>query len=98
LNLLLSHPEQTFYQREIMYETGLSLQAVQRELEKLICLGILKKRETEARVYYQIDVTSSWFRPLMPIPLNPAGCSDPKRPLVPNETGHLFVGAKRRWG
>ena len=67
LNLLLSHPEQTFYQREIMYETGLSLQAVQRELENLICLGILKKRETEARVYYQIDVTSSWFRPLREI-------------------------------
>lgn len=22
------------------------------------------------------------------IPLNSAGCSDPKRPLVPNETGH----------
>jgi len=35
---------------------------------------------------------------LLPIPLNPAGCSAPKRPLVPIETGHLFVGAKRRWG
>jgi hypothetical protein len=34
----------------------------------------------------------------MPIPLNPAGCSDPKRPLVPIETGHLSIGAKRRWG
>jgi hypothetical protein len=26
--------------------------------------------------------------PSMPIPLNPAGCSAPKRPLVPIETGH----------
>ena len=34
LNLLIGHPRQTFYQREIMYETGLSLQAVQRELER----------------------------------------------------------------
>jgi hypothetical protein len=24
----------------------------------------------------------------LPIPLNPAGCSAPKRPLVPIETGH----------
>jgi hypothetical protein len=32
------------------------------------------------------------------IPLNPIGCSYPKRPLVPIETGHLFVGAKQRWG
>ena len=47
-----------------MYETGLSLQAVQRELENLLGLGILKKRETNARVYYEVDMTSPWFRPL----------------------------------
>ena len=67
LSLLLAHPQQAFYQREIMYETGLSLQTVQRELENLLTLGILKKRETKARVYYQIDTTSSWFRPLKEI-------------------------------
>jgi predicted transcriptional regulator len=67
LNLLVSRPEQALYQREIMYETGLSLQAVQRELENLFSLGILKKRGTKARVYYQIDTTSPWFRPLREI-------------------------------
>jgi len=67
LNLLLGHPQQAFYQREIMYETGLSLQAVQRELENLFSLGILKKRGTKARVYYQIDTTSPWFGPLTEI-------------------------------
>jgi predicted transcriptional regulator len=67
LGLLLSRPQQTFYQREIMYETRLSLQAVQRELENLILLRILKKQETKARVYYQIDTTSPWFRPLKEI-------------------------------
>jgi len=67
LNLLLGHPQQAFYQREIMYETGLSLQTVQRELENLFRLGILKKRETKARVYYQVDTTSTWFRPLTEI-------------------------------
>ena len=67
LTLLLSRPQQTFYQREIMYETGLSLQTVQRELENLFGLGIIKKRETNARVYYQIDTTSPWFRPLREI-------------------------------
>jgi len=35
---------------------------------------------------------------LMLIPLNSAGCSDLKRPLIPIETGHISVGAKRRWG
>ena len=67
LNLLLSHPQQAFYQREIMYETGLSLQTVQRELKNLFSLGIIKKRETNARVCYQIDMASPWFRPLKEI-------------------------------
>jgi len=67
LTLVLSHPHQAFYQREIMYETGLSLQAVQRELENLLGLGILKRRETNARVYYEVDTTSRWFRPLREI-------------------------------
>ena len=48
-----------------MYETGLSLQTAQRELANLLCLGILKRRETKARTYYQIDMTSPWFIALM---------------------------------
>ena len=67
LSLLLNHPQQTFYQREIMYETGLSLQTVQRELENLSRLRILMKRETKGRVYYQTNTTSPWFRPLKEI-------------------------------
>ena len=50
-----------------MYETGLSLQAVQRELKNLLSLGILRRRETKARVYYQTDTASPWFRPLKEI-------------------------------
>jgi predicted transcriptional regulator len=65
--LLISCPRQAFYQREIMYETGLSLQAVQRELENLLLLGIIKKRVTKARVYYQAETASSWFKPLKEI-------------------------------
>jgi len=67
LNLLLGQPQQAFYQREIMYETGLSLQTIQRELENLVRLGILKKRQTKARVYYQVNSTSTWFKPLREI-------------------------------
>jgi predicted transcriptional regulator len=67
LALLLGRPQQAFYQREIMYETGLSLQTVQRELENLLGLGIIKKREANARIYYQSDPSSPWFRPLREI-------------------------------
>jgi len=67
LNFLSKNSGQSFYQREIMYETGLSLQTIQRELENLVDLGILRKQETKARVYYEIDSTSLFFKPLMKI-------------------------------
>ncbi len=54
----------TYYQREIKLETVLSLQAVQRELNNLVELGILRKKETTARVYYQINMNSHFYRPL----------------------------------
>ena len=50
-----------------MFETGLSLQPTQRELANLLDLGIVKKRETRDRVYYEIDTLSPFFKPLCEI-------------------------------
>jgi predicted transcriptional regulator len=44
LEFLLSQSGRAFYQREIMYETGLTLQPTQRELKNLLDLGIIKKK------------------------------------------------------
>ena len=67
LGFLIDHSQEAFYQRKIVYETGLSLQAVQRELKNLLHLGILKTRETNAKVYYQIHSNSPWFNALKEI-------------------------------
>ena len=67
LGLLLADTGKAFYQREVMYETGLSLQAVQRELHNLVTLRFLKREEIHARVYYQADPTSPLFKPLKDI-------------------------------
>ncbi len=67
LELLISQVGRAFYQREIMYETGLSLQPTQRELKNLFDLGIIKRRETADRVYYEIDPLSRFFKPLCEI-------------------------------
>jgi len=64
LVLLFAQMDRRFYQREIIYETGLSLQPVQRELANLVDLGIIRKLETPNRVYYEIDQKSSLFEPL----------------------------------
>jgi len=50
-----------------MYETGLSLQPTQRELKNLFDLGIIKRRETADKVYYEIDTLSPFFKPLCQI-------------------------------
>ncbi len=67
LVFLYAHDGQSFYQREIMYETGLSLQPTQRELSNLVALGIVKKHETHNRVYYGINSESPFFKPLREI-------------------------------
>jgi len=64
LSLLLAHAGRSFYQREIMYETDLSLQPVQRELNNLVTLWIVNKQVTLNKVYYQINSSSSLFEPL----------------------------------
>jgi len=67
LEFLLSQSGRVFYQREIMYETGLTLQPTQRELRNLLDLGIIKKRETAEKVYYEIDTLSPFFKLLREI-------------------------------
>ena len=66
IELLVSQPGTAFYQRKIMYETGLSLHPTQRELENLLDLEIIKKKETRDRVYLRTSIMRYWLA-LMPI-------------------------------
>jgi predicted transcriptional regulator len=67
LALLISRAGQRLYQREIMYEIGFPLQPVQRELQNLLDLGIVKKVSTLNRAYYEINTSSPFFKPLREI-------------------------------
>jgi hypothetical protein len=67
LGFLYAFLGQTFYQREIMFETGLSLYAVQSELGNLVALGIVRTERTLNKVYYEINRESPLFRPLRDI-------------------------------
>ena len=62
LSFLYSFEGQSFYQREILYGTGLTLRAVQRELENLASLGLLKMEKTYNRVYYKMNQNSPFFK------------------------------------
>jgi predicted transcriptional regulator len=67
LSFLFEYTGQSFYQRQIMFEAGLALQPAQRELMNLVELGIIKKHETDNRVYYQVNTDSPFFNPLRDI-------------------------------
>jgi len=73
LTFFLEEPHKSFFQREIMFATGQSLQAIQRELINLVDIGIVRRTETGTRVYYQIDPNSFLFKPLKEIFKNSAG-------------------------
>ncbi len=68
LQFLLSNEGRAFYERKkIMLETGLNLHPAQRELKNLCDLGVIKKRETLDKVYYEIYPHSALFKPLCEI-------------------------------
>lgn len=67
LSFLYAFEGQSFYQREIMYETGLALRAAQRELQNLASLGIVKIKKTRNRVYYEVNRDSPFFKPFREI-------------------------------
>ncbi len=51
----------------MVFETGQSLQAVQRELENLVDLGIIRRTEAGSCVYYRIDPNSCFLGSLKEI-------------------------------
>ncbi len=55
LNLFLLNPGSQFYQREIERETGQSIRAVQREVERLEGIDLLLRSEEGNRVYYRLN-------------------------------------------
>lgn len=55
LGLLFTHPDETFYVREIVRAADSGLGSVQRELRHLERAGILKRTAKDRRVFYQAN-------------------------------------------
>ncbi len=68
LSLFLGNPRTSYYQREVMFETGQqSLQATQRELGNLVELGVIIRDEQGSKVYYRLNGSSPLAQPLSEI-------------------------------
>lgn len=61
LRLFLTDPMRDYYQRQIEAATGLPIRAVQRELERLVKIRLLYRRNEGNRTYYRVDTQFPLF-------------------------------------
>jgi uncharacterized protein len=70
---LFGHPDEAFYVRQILRETGAPQGATQRELNALTEAGILKRTRHGRQVYFQVDRGSPVFGELQSLLVKTAG-------------------------
>jgi predicted nucleotidyltransferase len=76
LSLLLLHPEQSFYVREIERLTGVPVGSVHREVSHLAEAGLLDRRAAGNQIRYQADQSCPIFTELAGIFRKTAGLAD----------------------
>ncbi|MFQ6082286.1 MAG: nucleotidyltransferase domain-containing protein [Candidatus Aminicenantia bacterium] len=76
LKIFLLNPATSYYQRELEQQTKLPIRAIQRELAKLVELGLLLKRISGNRNYYMINKDFPIFLELKAIFLKTFGIGE----------------------
>lgn len=67
LRLFYSNPNRAFYVREITRKIDEQINSVRRELGNLLSIGIIASDETNNRLYYEVNQTYEYFKPLQDI-------------------------------
>lgn len=73
LGWLFTHPDESFYVRELVRFTGVAQGAISGDLEKLAAAGILRRDTRGNQVFYQADAKSPIFGELKSILVKTAG-------------------------
>ena len=76
LSLLYGHPDESFYLRQLMRETGAGNGAVQREVKQLAGAGLIVRKTLGNLVLYQANRKSPVFSELRGLLLKAAGVRD----------------------
>lgn len=86
MRLFLSNPADSFYQKQISDLTGQPVMAVQREIRKLLSLGLIEKSVSGKRVHYKVNRDNSIFEELRVIFLKFTGIAEAlKKDFVQNK-------------
>ena len=100
LGWLFTHPDESFYVRELVRFTGVAQGAISGDLEKLAAAGILRRDTRGNQVFYRADAKSPIFGELKSIFVKTAGLADELRrrlaPSLPHETLENQLPVRRR--
>lgn len=67
LQLFYSNPNRSFYVREITRKIDEQINSVRRELANLLSIGIIASDNTNNRLYYEVNQSYEYYRPLLEI-------------------------------
>jgi predicted nucleotidyltransferase len=76
LGLLYTHPDRSFYLRQIVRALGMGQGTVQRELARLAGAGLLARTRVGSQVHYQANSKSPVFNDLKALMVKSAGVAD----------------------
>lgn len=91
LSLLLLHPEEDFYVREIGRLTGVSAGSLHRELKLLTEAGLLNRAAAGNQVRYQVNRDCPIYEELAGIFRKTVGLADVLREALESLAGEIFV-------
>ncbi|HLC39163.1 MAG TPA: hypothetical protein VJJ80_03545 [Patescibacteria group bacterium] len=55
INLFFQNPNQSFYQRQLVHQTGESLGSIQYEIKRLIGINLLTFEKEKRKIYYKLN-------------------------------------------
>ena len=67
LQLFYSNPNRSFYVREITRKIDEQINSVRRELANLLNVGIISSETNNNRLYYEVNQTYEYYKPLQQI-------------------------------
>jgi predicted nucleotidyltransferase len=91
LGLLFSHPDESFYVREIVRAADSGLGSVQRELRRLERAGILKRTARERHVFYQANRQCPIFEEIKGLVAKTIGGADTLARALSSLSGRIKV-------
>jgi predicted nucleotidyltransferase len=91
LGWLLGHPDEEFFLRQLVRQTGLSPGSVQRELDTLVRAGLVVRKAQGRQVYFRADASSPVFSELRSLFVKTAGLADVLREALRPLAGRILI-------